>query len=188
MNRVVFLLEEASMRDLLDGLLPRLYPNMEFKCLAHEGKSDLEKSIPRKLRAWREPGVGFVILRDNDGGDCVRLKRRLLQSCQQAGRPDTLVRIVCQELEAWYLGEPDALADAFGKESLRRIGGRARFRDPDAVQQPSEALKRLVPGFRKVNGAKTMAGFITRERNYLKSFQVLLSGLDKLCVEVGDGA
>ena len=118
MNRVVFLLEEASMRDLLDGLLPRLYPNMEFMCLAHEGKSDLEKSIPRKLRAWREPGVGFVILRDNDGGDCVRLKRRLLQSCQQAGRPDTLVRIVCQELEAWYLGEPDALADAFGKREF----------------------------------------------------------------------
>ena len=169
------------MRDLLFGLLPRLYPNMEFMWLAHEGKSDLEKSIPRKLRAWREPGVRFVILRDNDGGDCVRLKRRLLQSCQQAGRPDTLVRIVCQELEAWYLGEPDALAEAFENERLRGIGRKASFRDPDTVQQPSEALKSLVPGHRKVIGAKTMAGFLRRERNYSKSFQVLLSGLDKLC-------
>ena len=188
MNRVVFLLEEASMRDLLVGLLPRLYPNMVFMCLAHEGKSDLEKSIPRKLRAMREPGVRFVILRDNDGGDCVRLKQRLMQSCQQAGRPDTLVRIVCQELEAWYLGEPDALAEAFENERLRGIGRKASFRDPDAVQQPSEALKSLVPGFRKVSGAKTMAGLLTRERNYSKSFQVLLSGLDKLCGEFGDGA
>ena len=188
MNRVVFLLEEASMRDLLDGLLPRLYPELAFSYLVHEGKNDLEKSIPHKLRAWRGPGVRFVVLRDNDGGDCLLLKQRLMQSCRAAGRPDTTVRIVCQELEAWYLGEPDALADAFGKESLRRIGGRARFRDPDAVPQPSEALKRLVPGFRKVNGAKTMAGFITRERNYSKSFQVLLTGLDKLCGEVGDGA
>ena len=51
MNRVVFLLEEASMRDLLNGLLPRLYPDLTFLCLAHEGKSDLERSIPRKLRA-----------------------------------------------------------------------------------------------------------------------------------------
>ena len=118
-KRVIFLLEEASMRDLLVGLLPRLYPNTVFECLAHEGKNDLEKSIPRKLRAWREPGVRFVILRDNDGDDCVRLKRRLLQSCQQAGRPDTLVRIVCQELEAGYLGEPDALAEAFENERLR---------------------------------------------------------------------
>ncbi|MDE0079091.1 MAG: hypothetical protein OXO50_16340 [Caldilineaceae bacterium] len=57
MNRVVFLLEEASMRDLLVGLLPRLYPNMVFEYLVHEGKSDLDRSIPRKLRAWREPGV-----------------------------------------------------------------------------------------------------------------------------------
>ena len=48
-KRVIFVLEEASMRDLLVGLLPRLYPNMVFECLAHEGKNDLEKSIPRKL-------------------------------------------------------------------------------------------------------------------------------------------
>ena len=171
------------MRDLLNGLLPRLYPKLDFLCLAHEGKSDLERSIPRKLRAWREPGVRFVILRDNDGGDCLLLKQRLMQSCRAAGRPDTIVRIVCQELEAWYLGEPDALADAFGKESLRRIGGRARFRDPDAVQQPSDALRRLVPGFRKANGAKSMADFLAREGNRSRSFQVFLCGLDKLCTE-----
>ena len=183
MNRVVFLLEEASMRDLLNGLLPRLYPDLTFLCLAHEGKSDLERSIPRKLRAWREPGVRFVILRDNDGGDCLLLKQRLVQSCRAAGRPDTVVRIVCQELEAWYLGEPDALADAFGKESLSKIGGKARFRDPDAVQQPSDALRRLLPGFRKANGAKSMADFLSREGNRSRSFQVFLCGLDKLCTE-----
>ena len=32
---------------LLDGLLPRLYPGLPFQCIPHEGKSDLEKSIPR---------------------------------------------------------------------------------------------------------------------------------------------
>ena len=140
------------MRDLLNGLLPRLYPKLSFLCLAHEGKSDLERSIPRKLRAWREPGVRFVILRDNDGADCILLKRKLLRICQASGRPDALVRIVCQELEAWYLGEPDALADAFEIERLRKIARKARFRDPDAVHQPSNALRKLVPGFRKVNG------------------------------------
>lgn len=176
------------MRDLLVGLLPRLYPNMVFEYLVHEGKTDLDRSIPRKLRAWREPGVRFVILRDNDGGDCLRLKRRLLQSCRQAGRADTLVRIVCQQLEAWYLGEPDALAEAFDNERLRGIGRRAGFRDPDAVQQPTEALRRLVPGFRKVSAAKAIAGLLTRERNRSKSFQVLLSGLDRLYAELEDGA
>ncbi len=64
MNRVVFLLEEYSMKALLDGLLPRLFPDLLFQCVPHDGKGDLERSIPRKLRAWREPGVRFVIVRD----------------------------------------------------------------------------------------------------------------------------
>ena len=136
MNKIVFLLEESSMKFLLEGLLPRIFPGIMFQCIAHEGKDDLEKSIPRKLRAWREPGVRFVVLRDKDQNDCVSLKQRLLAICEEAGRPDTLVRIACYELESWYLGDPDALAQAFGNEQLRRIGQRARFRDPDSVQQP----------------------------------------------------
>lgn len=183
MSRVVFLLEEASMKDLLDGLLPRLYPDLPFFCVAYEGKDDLEKNIPLKLRAWQEPGVRFVVLRDNDNGDCVERKRRLLKLCEDAGRPDTVVRIVCQELEAWYLAEPDALADAFEDEKLRGIGRQARFRDPDTVVRPSDALKKLIPGFGKVSGAQTMAGFLTREGNRSKSFQVLLSGVDRLSAD-----
>ena len=183
MNSVVFLLEEASMQDLLNGLLPRLYPDLAFHFLVYEGKSDLEKNIPRKLRAGWPPGVCFVVVRDSDGTDCVQLKQRLLHSCQTAGRGDTLVRIVCQELEAWYLGEPDALAEAFGNERLRGISRKARFRDPDAVQKPSKALKKLVPEFQKGSGARLMAKFLSRKRNRSKSFHVLLSGLDKLCAE-----
>ncbi|MDE0630480.1 MAG: DUF4276 family protein [Caldilineaceae bacterium] len=171
------------MQDLLNGLLPRLYPDLAFQFLVYEGKSDLEKNIPRKLRAGWPPGVRFVVLRDNDGADCIQLKQRLLQSCQTAGRGDTLVRLVCQELEAWYLGEPDALAEAFGNERLRRIKRKARFRDPDTVQQPSKAIKRLVPEFQKGNGARMMANLLSRERNRSKSFQALLSGLDRLYAE-----
>ncbi len=74
MSRVVFLLEEYSMKVLLEGLLPRLVPDLPFICVSHEGKQDLARSIPRKLRAWREPGVRFCVIRDNDGADCRALK------------------------------------------------------------------------------------------------------------------
>jgi hypothetical protein len=57
MSRVIFLLEEYSMKVLLDGLLPRLFPDLQFLCVAHEGKQDLERSIPRKLRAKAARGV-----------------------------------------------------------------------------------------------------------------------------------
>ena len=123
MSRLVLLLEEESMRVLLDGLLPRLLPDLPFKCVPHEGKSDLARSIRLKLRAWREPGVRFAVVEDNDGKDCHALKDALRGFCEAAGRPDTLIRIACQELEAWYLGEPEALADAFGDQSTVHNGG-----------------------------------------------------------------
>jgi len=74
MTRLVFMLEEPSMKTLLEELTPRLFPALDFLCITHEGKCDLEKSIPRKLRAWAVPGDRFVVLRDNDGGDCLALK------------------------------------------------------------------------------------------------------------------
>lgn len=175
------------MKVLLEGLLPRIFPNMTFQCISHQGKQDLEKSIPRKLRAWQEPGVQFVVLRDNDGADCVHLKQRIFKICEEASRADTLVRIVCQELEAWYLGEPDALAEAFADEKLRDIGRQARFRNPDNVQHPSKSLKNLVPEFQKTSGARRMACCLSRDRNISRSFQVLLSGLDTLCAEIRTG-
>lgn len=180
MKKIVFLLEEYSMKVLLDGLLPRMIPGLRFLCVPHEGKQDLEKSVTRKLRAWREPGVRFVVIRDNDAGDCRALKDHLMTLCQAGGRADTLVRIACQELEAWYLGEPEALADAYRDDNLRAIGRRARFRDADAVQQPSAALESLVPEFQKVSGARRMARFLSRERNHSTSFQALMTGIDRL--------
>ena len=58
MRRIIFLLEEYSMKVLLDGLLPRLVPGLQFLCVPHEGKQDLEKSVPRKLRASRNRECG----------------------------------------------------------------------------------------------------------------------------------
>lgn len=71
-GRVVFMLEEYSMKVLLEGLLPRLFPDLAFLCVPHDGKGDLEKSLPKKLRAWREPGVRFVVVRDNDRRTALR--------------------------------------------------------------------------------------------------------------------
>lgn len=180
MNKIVFLVEEPSMKALLEGLLPRIFPDMVFQCISHDGKAELERSVPVKLRDWREPGVRFVVIRDRDLGDCVEIKRNLVRMCAEAGRPDTLVRIVCEELEAWYLGDPDALAEAFGDERLRHIGRRARFRDPDSVRNPSEAVGRLAPDFQKVSGARRMSRHLSRERNSSRSFQVLMSGIDRI--------
>lgn len=180
MGRLIFLLEELSMKELLDGLLPRVFPGLSFLCIPFEGKKDLELSIPKQLRGWRKPGDRFVIVRDNDGGDCIALKQRLRGFCQQTGHDDALIRIVCQELEAWYLGEPDAMAAAFDDERLRNIGNRRNYRCPDSRLKPSEDVQRLCRGFQKIDGARRIANHLTREGNRSPSFQAFLDGVGRL--------
>lgn len=172
---------------LLQGAARRFVaptPDLQFLCVAHEGKQDLEKSIPRKLQNWREPGVRFVIVRDNDGGDCRSLKERLVAACEDAGRSDSVVRLACQELEAWYLGDPDALARAFEDEALAGVGKKSRFRDPDSVAQPSAALAELAPAFQKVSGARAMAAFLDPGKSSSRSFRVFVEVVERLAGDV----
>ena len=56
MTRLVFLVEEYSMKVLLEGLLPRLFPLLDFRCIPHEGKQDLDKSITRKSKHGANQG------------------------------------------------------------------------------------------------------------------------------------
>ena len=181
MMKLVFLVEERSMADLLEHLLPRLVPGIPFQCIPHEGKRDLAKSVPRKLRAWREPGVRFVVMRDQNGADCRQVKAQLVKLCQRAGRDDVRVRVVCRELEAWYIGEPEALLRAFphAGERVRRELRRRRFRNPDEVVNPSAAVAQLVPDFQKRRGARRMAQFLSRD-NRSRSFQVFIEGVEGL--------
>ncbi|MCB9881427.1 MAG: DUF4276 family protein [Planctomycetes bacterium] len=183
MTRLIFLLEEYSMKVFLEGILPRLFPTLAFLCIPHEGKQNLEQSISRKLRAWRTPGDRFLVLRDNDGAECSALKARLVDRCREGRREDTVVRLACQELEAFYLGDPEALAQTLGDHSLRGLENRARYRDPDTVSNPSAALRELIPEFQKVSGARRMARSMVRERNRSSSFHALLTGIEKLCSE-----
>ena len=172
------------MKELLDGLLPRLFPQLKFLCISHEGKQDLDGSIRTKLQSWRMPGDRFVIVRDNDGANCVTLKNRLRQLCRGTGHDDALVRIVCQELEAWYLGEPEALASAFGNESLRGIANQRRFSDPDARPKPSNDIAELLPGYQKTRGANAMANHMTGEGNRSASFNAFITGISLLAEQI----
>jgi hypothetical protein len=168
------------MKAFLDGLLPRIFPNLIFLCIPHEGKNDLQKSIPRKLRAWREPGVRFVIVQDNDSRDCKTLKRKLIKLCREGDRNDSLVRIACQELEAWYFGEPEALANAYQKPRLINELGQSRFQNSDEINQPSQQLREIIPEFQKKSGARLMSGLLSRENNTSHSFQIFLAGIQRI--------
>lgn len=179
--KLVFLLEEPSMKHLLDGLLPSILPKgVDFQTIPHNGKHDLEKSIPRKLKGWNEPGdIRFVILHDQDNKDCIELKQELLQLCTVTSKP-VLVRISCQELESWYFGDTKALALAYNNPKLEDLSRRKKYRVPDAIPNPKEELLKLVPEHQQISGAKLIAPFMDIENNSSVSFNFFVSGVRRL--------
>lgn len=182
-GRVIFLLEEPSMKAMLAEYLPRLVPGwiqgQHFLLLPHQGKSDLDKSIPIKLKAWQEPGARFVIVRDNDNADCLALKARLQTMCATSGRKP-LIRLVCQELESWYLADPDALIAAY-PEAQKKIRALAkRFPDPDECQKPSHELERNIKDFQKNEGARRLGRLLDADRATSRSLKVFAQGVRML--------
>ena len=179
---LVFLLEEPSAKNLLDVLLPELLPaHCCFRTIPHEGKSDLLKSIPKKLRAWRNPEARFIVLHDQDANDCVQLKREIANVCSDSGRDDVLVRIVCRELEAWYFGDPDAVEKAYPKFKAHKVRRRADFRDPDRIAKPAARLAGMIPGFQKGSASLSIPKYMEIENNASRSFQCFVAGVRNIC-------
>ncbi|MDX2034025.1 MAG: DUF4276 family protein [Blastocatellia bacterium] len=187
MKQIVFLIEEPSMRELLKAILPTLIPSdVHWVLIVHEGKQDLERSIPRKLRAWQNQDARFVIVRDVDSADCVPLKQKLKDLCDETGRADYLIRLVCRELESWFLGDLKAVAVAFDLPRLAKLAARGKFRDPDRLGNASEELRRLVDGYQKIGGARAIAPHLDLSNNQSKSFQVFLDGVRRLVAAMSD--
>ena len=137
--KLVFLLEEPSVKEMLNSLLPRLLPeSVEFICISYEGKSDLEKRLKNKLRGWKEPGVKFVIMRDQDNGDCIQIKNTIVNICHESNRKDALVRIACRELESWYIGDLTAVHQALNIKGIVDYEKKEKYRIPDAIEKPSK--------------------------------------------------
>ncbi len=181
MKQIVFLLEEESMKALLDNLLPRLLPaEINFLCIPHEGKQDLEKSIPRKLKAWQCSETSFVVIRDQDRADCVDVKNRLVRLCSDAGRPDSLVRIACHELESWFLGDLIAVENAFNIKKLAIQQQKSTFKDPDKLTNAKEELKKLVKSYQTVSGAKLIGPHMSLKNNQSHSFNCFIDGIYKM--------
>ena len=174
MSCLVFLLEEPSARDALEAWLPRLLPaHVTPRFIVFQGKQDLKLRVAHRIAHWLVPDSHFLVLLDQDRDDCRALKRDLDKRCREAGRPEAIVRIACRELEAFFLGDWNAVARAFERPSLARLGARAAYRDPDRVHSPSRELQQHIPGYQKRDGARRIAPLIDLDGNRSASFQAL---------------
>lgn len=182
MARLEILVEEPSMAEFLRIILPHLLPegwNIDQNVFIrkHQGKSDLKKSIPTKLKAfshWNEP-VGFIIMQDQDSNDCRLLKQELQALCNNYNTTPVLIRIVCRELEAWYLGDMDAMQKAYPTFKARSYSGKSKFRKPDLCNAKDE-LKKILPGYQETSAARNIAPHIRIDNNRSESFRQFITG------------
>ncbi|RYU57051.1 DUF4276 family protein [Methylolobus aquaticus] len=183
-EHLVFLLEEPSAQDFLQGILPRtLSREITPHFIVFEGKQDLEKQLQRRIKGWLRPNSRFIVMRDQDSGDCVIIKKRLQDLCAATGNTDIVVRIACRELESFFVGDWHAVAEAFEKPALTKHDRKAKFRNPDNLVSPSRELKRIIADYQKRDGARRIAPHLTPARNRSQSFQVLWQSLNQLTQE-----
>lgn len=184
---IEILTEETSMEIFLRGLLPRILPEaykLDVNCFIrpHEGKSDLKKSIPKKMRAYPRYGypVKVLVIHDQDSNNCVELKKALVKLTETSSNSiPCVVRIACRELENWYLGDLEALEEIYPELNSNIAKRRVKFNSPDRVSGAHE-LGLLTNNFSKTGAARSLGPIIKIEENSSTSFQQFVSGISKL--------
>lgn len=182
MSTLVCCLEEPSAQAMLEGVMPRLIPaGWSVRYIPFRGKQDLDKNLKKRLQGWLAPDACFMVLRDRDAGDCVSIKNKLATLCMEAGKPGALVRIACRELESFYFGDLRAVEEGLKLTGLVALRNKAKYRNPDALGNPSEELMKLTKGvYQKIAGSRAIGPLLDLENNTSHSFNVLISGIERL--------
>lgn len=196
---VEFLVEEPSAEAALNELVPRILgEKIPFRIHVHQGKRDLLKSLPARLRGyskWLPADWYVVVLVDLDSGKCAALKNELEQAARGAGlvtrtaagegcRFQVLNRIAIEELEAWFFGDVQALCRAYPGVP-RTLAAKRNYRDPDCIRGGTwEQMERVLKtagyhrgGLAKIAAAREIARHMDPDRNQSHSFAVFRDGL-----------
>ena len=177
------------MAEVLRQILPKVLPkgwdmNQNYFIRTHEGKQDLKRSLLSKLKAFSKMPfeTGIVVLIDQDSSNCVALKQSLVDICTKQGSHNVhhCIRIVCHELESWYLGDMAALEKVFPNFHAATYSKRAKFRQPDMCVNPKAELKRIVGDYPQIGKAREIAPLMNVDNNKSNSFRCFVAGIIKL--------
>lgn len=160
---------------------------MDFQIYSHQGKQDLEKALRTTLPAISKiPGSKILVTRDQDSSDCKVLKQHLLQIIDSNCHCDFLVRIVCRELESWYLGDMQAIEKAYPRFKSKQYRNKAEYKNVDKLHSPNRELLKIIPEYSKITylpkleTAENISPFLNLETNRSESFNQTISAILKL--------
>jgi hypothetical protein len=180
---LVCLLEEESAKAMLEGVFQKILPHSVVPFfIVFEGKQDLEQQMTLKIRRWNRPDSVFLVMRDQDAGNCKTIKSKLAQLCRQTGKYDrTLIRIACHELESFYFGDLNAVEKGLRRPNISRLANKAKYRIPDGIINPCAELEKLTNGqYQHISGSRAIAPHLKINGNTSKSFNILIKGVQTL--------
>lgn len=213
---IEILVEDSSGGKLLEAVLPKLlgeYGNphtwnmhsynglgripKNLKGNADPAKRILLDQLPRLLRGYgKTPGIdAVVVILDTDKRNCVDFLgelKTLAAGCNPA--PYTLFRLANEEMEAWYLGDRQALELAYPKAKADVLNRYVQDSACDTWELLADALfpggsaaiKKAgwpLPGQVKHEWAERIAPLLEPDRNVSPSFGKLRDGLRRLVVK-----
>ncbi|HMQ62161.1 MAG TPA: DUF4276 family protein [Flavilitoribacter sp.] len=180
--------EEPSCKNVFEVLLPNILPeHISFNIYSHQGKQDLKKALGRTLPTISKiPGSKILVTRDQDSASCIDVKRQLDEIVNENCSCDYRIRIVCRELESWFLGDLSAIEKAYPRFKPSQISNKSELRDVDEINNPKEFLLKNIPEFSgrqylpKLEFSSSIAPFMDLEKNKSKSFNHTISAIKEL--------
>lgn len=213
---IEILIEDSSGKKLLEYLVPQLLGTEgephTWRIHAYRGighiprglaatgdpaKRILLNRLPQLLRGYgNTPGIdAVVVIVDSDRRGCVEFLHELktvAAACEPA--PNTLFRLAIEEIEAWYLGDREAIVGAYPRarhDVLNRYAQDSVCGTwellADAIHPGgSAAIKKAgwpLPGQIKHEWAEKIGPRLDPERNLSPSFCKLRDGLRRLIAQ-----
>jgi hypothetical protein len=196
-DHVELLVEEPSIEAALGFLLPKILATTSYTIHPHQGKKDLLKKLPAKLKgyaSWIPSTWRIVVVVDRDDDDCEQLMTHLEKIAGEAGLATRSVirkplyrvvnRLAIEELEAWYFGDWEAVRAAYPRVPAT-IPLKAEYREPDAIKGGTwEAFERVLQkagyftgGIRKIEAARSVAKYMAPTKNSSPSFRKFWNAL-----------
>lgn len=71
------------------------------------------------------------------------------------------------------------MAQVFEKPNIAKIAN-AKYRNPDALGSAYDELRKLIPGYQKVDGARRLGPKLDPKTNTSTSFRFLCAGIEGL--------
>lgn len=214
---IEILVEDSSGETLLEAVLPKLLGERgnphSWRVHAYKGIGRIPKNLnaradpakrilldqlPRLLRGYgKTPGIdAVVVVLDTDKRDCADFLaelKTLAETCNPT--PNTLFRLAIEEVEAWYLGDRQALTGAYPRAKTDVLNRYVQDSACDTWELladaiypgGSAAIKKAgwpLPGQVKHEWAEKIGPLLDPDRNVSPSFGRLCRGLRRLVTEV----